>query len=316
MGRLVDGKWTTTTLRADPQGRFLREATRFRNQIRADGSTPYSPQRGRYHLYVSLACPWAHRTLLARHLRGLESVVSLSVVHPHMGENGWEFRDGAGCSADHVNHARFLREIYVKSDPHYTGTVTVPVLWDIQTSSIVCNESRLILRMLNRAFEPFAQGTANLSPPELEADLDREMDALYESVNNGVYRVGFARTQVAYDEAVSQLFKALDHYEARLSQSRYLFGATLTEADLCLFTTLLRFDVVYHYHFKCNLRRLTDYPNLWGFTRDIYQLPGVSEICNLDHIKQHYYTSHPDLNPRGIIPVGPTIDLDAPHGRS
>lgn len=315
MGRLVDGRWTTTTLRADPQGRFLREATRFRNLIRSDGSSPYTPQRGRYHLYVSLACPWAHRTLLARRLRHLDAIVSVSIVHPHMGENGWEFRDRAGCVPDTVNHARYLHEIYAKADPHYTGTVTVPVMWDIQTSSIVCNESRLILRMLNREFENFAVGTENLCPPELEVDIDREIDALYEPVNNGVYRVGFARTQVAYDEAVEQLFSALDQYEVRLSRSRYLFGNVLTEADLCLFTTLFRFDAVYHYHFKCNLRKLSDYPNLWGFARDIYQLPGVAEICNLDHVKHHYYTSHPDLNPRGIVPVGPAMDWDAPRER-
>lgn len=315
MGRLLDGKWTTEWYEADEQGRFQREASVFRDFVRADGSTRFAPQAGRYHLYASLACPWATRVLIMRRLKGLESAISVSIVHPHMGERGWQFAEAPGSSPDTVNGARYLYEIYLKARPEYTGRVVVPVLWDKHTGTIVNNESRELLRMLDREFDAVAERKTSYCPPELEQAVDREIDALYAPVNNGVYSAGFAVTQQAYEEAVTRLFDALDGYEQRLARQRYLLGSRLTEADICLFTTLFRFDLVYHYHFKCNLRRIRDYPQLWAFVRDLYQRPEIRGACDVDQIKQHYYTSHPMINPTGIVPVGPLIDFDAPHDR-
>jgi putative glutathione S-transferase len=315
MGKLVDGVWTNEWYAADDRGHFVRDETRFHNTVMADGSNGFAAEPKRYHLYVSLACPWAHRTLLGRRLKRLESVISISIVHPHMGENGWEFRDYPGSAPDSVNGAKYLYEIYTRAKKDYTGRVTVPVLWDKQQETIVCNDSRMILRMLTREFEEFADRSRDLCPRDLEAAIDAEIDALYRPVNNGVYRAGFATKQSAYEEAVRELFKALDGYEDRLRQQRYLLGSRFTEADICFFTTLLRFDPVYYFHFKCNVRRILDYPALFAYLRDIYQMPGVAELCNFDHIKHHYFTSHPRVNPNGIIPVGPLVDLMAPHQR-
>ena len=316
MGKLIDGQWTNQQIPTNEKGDFLREETKFRDVVTADGSSGLRAEAGRYHLYVSLACPWAHRTLLGRRLKQLENAISISVVHPHMGDNGWEFGTFPGSTPDPIHGARYLHEVYTHAVPDYTGRVTVPVLWDKQTSRIVCNESRLILRMLAREFDAFGDASVELCPSDQQADIDREIDALYEPVNNGVYRAGFATTQSAYEAAVRRLFSALDSYEARLAQQRFLLGERLSEADLCLFTTLLRFDPVYHYHFKCNLKRLSDYPALFGYLRDIYQTPGVSETCNLEHIKHHYFTSHPTVNPTRIVPLGPVLDLLAPHDRA
>ncbi len=316
MGRLIDGEWSTEWYAPDEEGRFVREATRFRDTLSGEPSAKYPVEIGRYHLFVSLACPWAHRTLIMRAMKGLEHVLPVSVVHPRMGEDGWSFdQDAPGATGDRVYGSGFLRELYVKALPNYTGRVTVPVLWDTKTHSIVNNESRMIIRMLDRDLESETQTERDLCPVALEADVDREIDAMYESVNNGVYRAGFAVTQSAYEEAVTELFDALGAYEKRLGGSRYLLGPQLTEADICLFTTLVRFEPVYHFHFKCNLRRLRDFPNLWGYTRDIYQLPEVTPTVDLVHIKRHYFESHPGVNPTRIVPVGPELDLNEPHGR-
>jgi glutathionyl-hydroquinone reductase len=316
MGKLIQGQWSQEWYACDDKGHFIRDDTQYRERVSADGSSRFAAESGRYHLYVSLACPWAHRTLIARKLKRLESAISVSIVHPHMGENGWEFLPFPGSIPDELNGARFLHEIYTKAKPAYTGRVTVPVLWDKREQTIVCNESRLLLRMLARQFDAFGDPSVNLCPPQLETAIDAEIDALYRPVNNGVYRAGFAVKQQAYEGAVTELFQALDGYERRLTSQRYLLGPTLTEADICLFTTLLRFDAVYYFHFKCNLRRLRDYPALYGFVRDIYQTPGVAEVCNFEHIKHHYYTSHPTINPNRLIPVGPIQELASPHNRA
>jgi glutathionyl-hydroquinone reductase len=316
MGRLQHGKWTTEWYHADDEGRFQREQSVFRDFVRADGSSRFPAQAGRYHLYASLACPWASRALLMRRLKGLEGAISTSIVHPHMGEQGWEFRDAPGSSPDTVNGSRYLYEVYVKARPDYSGRVVVPVLWDKQTSTIVSNESRDVLRMFDCEFDAVAERKTSYCPASLRAAVDREIDELYAPVNNGVYSAGFSVSQKAYDEAVTRLFAALDRYEQRLERQRYLLGGVLTEADICLFTTLFRFDAVYHYHFKCNLRRLRDYPNLWGFVRDLYQRPEIGSVCDLWQIKQHYYTSHPMINPTAIVPLGPDIDFAEPHDRA
>lgn len=316
MGRLIDGQWSTEWYEADAAGRFLRDETRFRDSLSRAPGARFPALAGRYHLYVSLACPWAHRTLIVRALRQLDDAVSVSVVHPFMGDDGWSFDDSAsGATGDTVEGHRFLRDLYVQALESYTGRVTVPVLWDRETHTIVNNESRQIIRMLGRELGVAGRGP-ELCPPSLEADIDREIDAMYEPINNGVYRAGFATKQPAYDEAVGDLFSALDRYEARLAKSRYLLGAELTEADVCLFTTLVRFDSVYHYHFKCNLRRLRDYPSLWAFTRELAQHPRIGPTVNLEHIKRHYFESHPTINPTRIVPRGPIIDWREPHGRS
>lgn len=322
LGILVDGKWVSERQQEDGQGRFVRPETTFRDRITADGSSGYPAETGRYHLYVSLACPWAHRTLIMRSLKGLEDAISISVVDPVIDQNSWEFSDAPGCIPDIINHQQYLWQVYLKADENYSGRVTVPVLWDKQTGKIVNNESRDIIRMLDTEFEAVLQilgiegRSPNLYPKELQQTVDATIDAIYQPINNGVYRAGFATRQSAYEEAVTELFEALDHWETVLGQQRYLCGNQLTEADLCLFTTLFRFDAVYYVHFKCNLRRIVDYPNLWGYLRDLYQHPGVRETCNLQHIKQHYYKSHPKVNPTRIVPLGPGIDFEAPHDRA
>jgi glutathionyl-hydroquinone reductase len=315
MGRLLEGRWTTETWRSDDKGRFLRDSTSFRSRVTADGSSGFPAEAGRYHLYVSYACPWAHRTLIARSLYGLEAAISVSVVDPFMGDDGWFFSDGPGCVRDAVNGADFLWQIYAKADPRYTGRVTVPVLWDKQQGKLVNNESREIVRMFGEGLAGLGDGKRELCPAALRGEIDQTIDAIYAPVNNGVYRAGFAASQEAYDEAVVEVFAALDHWDEVLGHRRFLCGDVLTEADVFLFTTLLRFDPVYHGHFKCNLRRVVDYENLWGFVRDVYQTPGVAETCRLDHIKQHYYRSHVHINPTRIVPRGPILDHRAPHGR-
>jgi len=315
MGRLVSGKWSTKWYSSDEKGRFEREATRFRGRITADGSSGYPAVAGRYHLYVSWACPWAHRTLIMRKLAGLEDAISVSVVGHFMGEDGWELTDEPGAIPDFVNHAVFLRDVYLKADPSYTGRVTVPVLWDKETGAIVCNESREIVRMFDIEFDAVGDASRNLCPADLREEIDRTIDAIYEPINNGVYRCGFATKQEAYDEAVDELFRALDYWEDVLGRQRYLCGDRITEADVCMFTTLVRFDLVYHGHFKCNVRKIAEYPSSSGYLRELYQLPGVAETCNFDHIVKHYYRSHESVNPTRIVARGPDLRLDTPHGR-
>ncbi|WP_277874455.1 MULTISPECIES: glutathione S-transferase family protein [unclassified Leptolyngbya] len=315
LGMLVDGKWTSKREQEDKQGRFVRPSTTFRHHITADGSSGYKAERDRYHLYVSLACPWAHRTLIMRSLKGLTDIITVSIVDPFMGDDGWFFSDYPGAISDDVNGAQYLRDLYIKAEPSYTGRVTVPILWDKQTGTIVNNESREIIRIFDTEFSEFAKPDVDLYPKDLRQSIDETIDAIYQPINNGVYRAGFAVKQEAYEEAVTELFEALDHWDQVLGKQRYLCGNQLTEADVCMFTTLLRFDPVYYVHFKCNLRHIWDYPNLSGYLRDIYQTPGVKETCNLDHIKQHYYRSHPGVNPHGIVPLGPVMDLDREHGR-
>ena len=315
LGMLVKGQWMTEREQEDTQGRFLRPSTTFRDQITANGSSGFKAEADRYHLYVCWACPWAHRTAIMRQLKGLESAITLSAVDPVMGEEGWFFSDYPGSIPDTINQAKYLREIYLKVEAEYTGRVTVPVLWDKQTQTIVNNESREIIRMLDTEFGAIAQKDTSYYPDDLRSQVDQVIDAIYQPINNGVYRAGFGTQQSAYEEAVTELFDALDHYEQVLSQQRYLCGDRLTEADICMFTTLLRFDAVYYSHFKCNLRRIVDYPNLWNYLKDLYQHPEVKATCYLDHIKLHYYKSHPKVNPTGIVPKGPMIDFDAPHDR-
>lgn len=322
MGLLIDGKWRDRWYDTKKTGgRFVRKASAFRNWVTPDGRPGptgkggFKAEAGRYHLYVSLACPWAHRTLIFRALKGLEGMISVSVVNPLMMEQGWSFDPGEGVVPDDVNGARHLYEIYTKADPNYTGRVTVPVLWDKQTGTIVNNESAEIIRMFNSAFDAVGATGPDLYPVELRDDIDWVNDFVYDRINNGVYKAGFATTQKAYDEAVQSLFEALDGLEARLSRQRYLTGERITEADWRLFTTLVRFDAVYVGHFKCNLKRLVDYPNLWAWTRELYQIPGIAETVNRAHIKDHYYRSHRTINPAGIVPAGPEIDFTKPHGR-
>ncbi len=316
MGVLVEGKWRTEGFKTDERGAFRRAQTQFRDWVSADGATGFKAEPGRYHLYVSLACPWAHRTLIFRALKGLEDAISLSVVDPFMGDGGWEFSEREGCIPDPVNGARYLREIYTSAKPDYTGRVSVPALWDSERETIVNNESPEIIRMFNTAFDAFAaNGAPDFYPAEPRAEIDEINALVYETLNNGVYRSGFATRQEPHDEAVGALFATLDRLEERLAGQRYLCGARLTEADWRLFTTLVRFDAVYHGHFKCNLRRLVDYPNLWAYTRDLYQMRGVAETVNMDHIKRHYYISHESINPTRIVPRGPIIDFTEPHDR-
>ncbi len=319
MGRLIEGRWSDEWYDTDSTGgRFVRQESRFRDWIRADGSTPFAPEAGRYHLYVSLACPWAHRTLIARALKGLEDVVSVSVVHPYMGRDGWRFRNEdatPGVTGDALHGLDFLHEIYTRADPTCTTRVTVPVLWDRERETIVNNESAEILRMFDGEFGDLARGDVALYPQALRAEIDAINEDVYPNVNNGVYRCGFATTQSAYEEAFAQLFAALDRLDERLASQRYLVGTRPTEADWRLFTTLVRFDAVYVGHFKCNRQRIADYPALSAYLRDLYQHPGVAATVDLDHIKRHYYESHDTINPTGIVPVGPALDLDRPHGR-
>jgi putative glutathione S-transferase len=315
-GAFVEGHWKTERQWKNTDGRFVRSTTSFRDWISAGGDSVFPAEAGRYHLYVAWACPWAHRTAIVRKLKGLEDVIGLSAVGSFMGEDGWAFYDEPGVIPDSVNGARFLREVYARADPDYTGRVTTPILWDRVTGTIVNNESREIVRMFDTEFEEFATTDVDLFPQDLRDEIDETIDAIYEPLNNGVYRSGFATTQEAYDEAVADVFGALDRWEDVLSERRYLCGDRITEADWCLFPTLVRFDSVYHGHFKCNLRRIVDYPNLWGYLRDLYQQPGVAETVYMDHIKNHYYRSHGSINPSRIVPGGPILDLAGPHGRA
>ncbi len=316
MGLLVNGLWRNQWYATDEtDGRFIRADSAFRDWVTADGSSDYPAAAGRYHLYVSLACPWAHRTLIFRKLKKLEDVISLSIVDPHMGEQGWRFSAAPGCIPDTVNGFDYLHQLYTSVRSAYSGRVTVPVLFDKETRSIVNNESAEIIEMLNSAFDAYGDATVDFFPAELRAEMDVLNAEVYEHVNNGVYKAGFATRQAAYEEAFDALFLTLDKLEARLARQRYLLGACPTAADWRLFTTLLRFDTVYYSHFKCNLRRLTDYPNLWAYLRDLYQLPGVADTVNMSHIKTHYYRSHPTINPSGVVPKGPLLDFSASHGR-
>jgi len=319
MGLLVEGKWhdqwydTTKT-----SGRFVRRDAQFRNWVTPDGAPGpsgnggFRAEQGRYHLYVSLACPWAHRTLIFRKLKGLEQHISVSVVHWLMGSQGWTFANGEGVIPDTVNGATALQQVYTIADPLYSGRVTVPVLWDKTTSTIVSNESSEIIRMFNSAFDGCGAVAGDYYPSHLRAEIDRLNARIYDTLNNGVYRAGFATTQAAYEEAIGPLFETLDWLEAHLSARTYLCGERITEADWRLFTTLVRFDAVYVGHFKCNLCRIIDYPHLWAYTRRLYQIRGVSETVNFTHIKRHYYQSHPTINPTCIVPIGPVIDFSAP----
>jgi glutathionyl-hydroquinone reductase len=314
-GALVNGEWKTERQWQNTDGSFVRSTTSFRDRVTADGSSGFPAEAGRYHLYVAWACPWAHRTAIMRTLKGLEDAVGLSAAGSFMGEDGWAFHDEPGVIPDSVNGAHYLREVYTKADPDYTGRVTTPILWDKETGTIVNNESREIVRMLDTEFGEFATSDANFFPEDSRDDIEAAIDAIYEPVNNGVYRSGFATKQRAYDEAVTEVFDALDHWDELLASRRYLCGDRITEADWCLFPTLVRFDPVYHGHFKCNLRRIVDYPNLWGYLKDLYQQPGVAGTVNMDHIKKHYYGSHESINPTRIVPKGPILDFTEAHGR-
>ena len=323
MGRLVNGTWQDTWYDTKATGgKFVRSTAAFRNWITADGSAgpsgdgEFKAEAGRYHLYVSYACPWAHRTLIFRRLKGLEDLIGISVVHPDMLADGWTFRqDDHGATGDRLYGLNYARDIYIKADPQISGRVTVPILWDMQRETIVSNESLEIIRMFNSAFDGLTGNTTDFWPAALREAIEPINARIYSTVNNGVYKSGFATSQPAYDEAVSALFDSLDWLESRLGESRYLMGARITEADWRLFTTLVRFDSVYHLHFKCNRRRIIDYPNLWAFARELYQWPGVAATVNFHHIVRHYHYSHDSINPHRIIPINPVIDWHAPHGR-
>lgn len=322
MGLLVEGKWQDQWYDTEStDGEFQRTEAQFRHWITADGSPGptgeggFKAEPGRYHLYVSLACPWAHRTLIFRVLKGLEEVISISVVNPFMGEHGWSFEPAPGVIEDPHQQARFMHEIYTADTPNYTGRVTVPVLWDKQRQCIVSNESAEIIRMLNSAFDATGATPGDYYPEDLRAEIDHLNERIYHTVNNGVYKAGFATEQQVYATEVQKLFDSLTFLEEHLSSRRYLLGKTLTEADWRLFTTLLRFDPVYHGHFKCNLQKLAEYPHLWAYTRDLYQTGNVAKTVNMQHIKEHYYRSHDMINPTRIVPLGPNQDLNAPHGR-
>lgn len=322
MGMLNDGIWTDRWYDTKSTGgRFERAEAPWRDFVTVDGKPApgrtrgFKAEPGRYHLYVSLACPWAHRTLIFRRLKKLEDVISVSVVHHFMGEQGWTFRLEEGATGDTLYGLDYLHQVYTRADPNYTGLATVPVLWDKRGETIVSNESSEIIRMLNSAFDAWGDRSLDFYPAALRAEIDAVNARVYPTINNGVYRAGFATTQEAYEEAFDQLFAALDEMEERLSRHRYLVGDRLTEADWRLFTTLVRFDPVYVGHFKCNLRRIADYPNLSNYLRDLYQVPGVAGTVNLYHIKHHYYESHPTVNPTRIVPKGPELDYAAPHDR-
>ena len=321
MGLLIDGQWHDQWYDTSKDGRFVRMDASFRNWVTKDGSAGptgdagFKAEVGRYHLYVSLACPWAHRTLILRKLKGLEQIISVSVVNAYMGAEGWTFEPGPDVQPDTVNGYTRMHQIYTHAKPDYTGRVTVPVLWDKQRQTIVSNESSEIIRMLNSAFDEIGALSGDYYPEQLRGEIDAINAEIYPAINNGVYRAGFATTQAAYEEALQQLFSMLDKLELRLEKQRYLTGEQITEADWRLFTTLVRFDAVYVGHFKCNLKRIVDYPNLWGYLRDLYQIPGVAETVNLENIKQHYYASHSTINPTGVVPMGPEIDFTSAHVR-
>ena len=308
-------------MNAKLKGEYIRSESGFRNWITKDGSAGPGGEGGfiaepeRYHLYVSYACPWAHRTLIFRALKGLKDIISVSVVHPLMPAESWVFGEYPGATEDHINQAHYLHENYLKADPEFDGLVSVPLIWDKQRETIVNNESAEIIRMLNSAFDDFSHSDVDFYPESLRTEIDAMNDIVYRNINNGVYQAGFATTQAAYEQAFDHLFNTLDRLEDRLSKQRYLIGNTMTEADWRLFTTLVRFDSVYYNHFKTNRKRLLDYPNLWAYTRELYQIPGVAETVNMDHIKYHYFASHRAINPTGIVPQGPEIDFMHPHGR-
>lgn len=296
-------------------GEFQRQDDVFRDWVSADGRTGYPAAERQYHLYVSLACPWAHRTIIVRRLKRLEPVVGMTVVDPIRDERGWAFRSGPGHSPDPINGFRFLSEAYYATDPDYRGRVTVPVLWDTVTKRIITNSDDDLMRMFNEEFNHFTDSTLDLYPPPLRGQIDELNALIYEEINNGVYRAGFATSQQAYERATRRLFNRLDELEFRLRDHRYLFGSQFVETDWRLFVTLVRFDAVYHGHFKCNLRRIVDYPHLSGYLKDLYQVPGIAETVDFDHIKRHYYGTHDDINPTRIVPIGPLLDLSSPHGR-
>ncbi len=312
MGMMIDGRWHPGDVRTPGHaGRFVRAESAFRDGVTADGRSGFPAEAGRYHLFISWACPWAHRTVIFRKVLGLEDAISLSAVEAFMGEDGWTF-----AAPDPVTGAVKLHEVYGRARPDYTGKVTVPILWDKARGTIVNNESAEIIRMLSREFAAVAKTPHDFYPEDLRPEIDAVNERVYATVNNGVYRAGFAMSQEAYEEAVRALFDSLEWLEARLARQRYLAGDRITEADWRLFTTLIRFDAVYYGHFKCNLRHVYEYPNLWGFVRELYQWPGVADTVKLDDIKRHYYASHTRINPSGIVPVGPALDLGAPHGRA
>ncbi|NKB77172.1 MAG: glutathione S-transferase family protein [Gammaproteobacteria bacterium] len=322
MGQLVEGKWEDVWYDTEStKGKFVRKGASFRNWITAPGETNpigesgFEAEAGRYHLYVSLACPWAHRTLIFRKLKGLEDIITISIVNAFMGSEGWTFEPGEGVIPDTENQVSRMHEIYTLADPTYSGRVTVPVLWDKKRKTIVSNESSEIIRMFNTAFDGVGALVGDFYPEDLRADIDAVNDSIYTNINNGVYKAGFATTQVAYDDAVAALFDTLDSLEERLSSQRYLVGSQVTEADWRLFPTLVRFDAVYVGHFKCNVKRIADYPSLSNYLRDLYQYAGVADTVDLEHTKAHYYGSHDTINPTLVVPMGPKLELDQPHDR-
>ena len=322
MGLLQEGKWVDQWYDTKKDGgHFVRKEAQFRNWITADGAAGpsgaggFKAEAGRYHLYVSLACPWAHRTLIFRALKGLDAMISVSIAHWYMAENGWTFEPGAGVIPDSVNGAKLMHQIYTTADAQYSGRVTVPVLWDKKTATIVSNESSEIIRMFNSEFDALGAQSGDYYPNALRPEIEALNARIYATLNNGVYRCGFATTQTAYEAAITPLFDTLEWLEGIVAKTRYLTGPDITEADWRLFTTLIRFDPVYVGHFKCNLRRIVDYPNLSNYLRDLYQQPGIAETVNMQHIKEHYYASHDSINPSRVVPKGPTIDFSQPHNR-
>ena len=319
-GLLKDGEWITQKeWEKGEDNSFERQESSFRETVRDDPDAKHTPSMDRYHLYVSYACPWAHRTLIVRALNGMQQALPLSVVHPYMGDDGWSFdEEDEDVVGDELFGSDYLREIYLKADPDHTGRVTVPVLWDKEVGTIVNNESQEIIRMFNRGMRDLGEVSRqqmDLCPPELESDIDEAIEAIYEPINNGVYKCGFAGGQDAYEDAYGTLFEQLERWNETLRTQRYVCGDRLTEADICLFTTLYRFDPVYYVHFKCNKHLISHYEHLSGFLRELYQMEAIGETCHLDHVKRHYYQSHEQLNPKGIVPVGPAYDLSQPHGR-
>ncbi|MFO8068697.1 MAG: glutathione S-transferase family protein [Alkalibacterium sp.] len=316
MGLLIDGKWHDQWYDTEKNdGRFIREESQFRNWVTKDGSagptgdSGFKAEPGRYHLYISNACPWANRTMIMLKLKGLEDIISVSVVNPLMAEHGWTFEKDEGVVPDSVSNVDYLYDVYTRAEPDYSGRVTVPVLYDLKQNKIVNNESSEIMRMLNTAFDDVGAIKGDYYPEDLRADIDEVNGLVYNAINNGVYKAGFATKQAVYEEEVKKLFEALDEMEERLEKHPYLVGHHITEADWRLFTTLIRFDSVYHGHFKCNIKRITDYPNLWRYTKELYNWPGISDTINFRHIKEHYYRSHKTINPTGIVPAGPELDF-------
>ncbi|WP_311948567.1 glutathione S-transferase family protein [Halomonas piscis] len=316
MGLLINGEWHEQGYdTARHGGEFVRESAKLRDWIGSEAPDALPPEAGRYHLYVSLACPWAHRALIMRRLKGLAPLIDVSYTSPLMGSKGWNYHEDEGSSGDAVNGVTYHHELYARHDPGYTGRVTVPMLWDKKRGAIVNNESAELVRMFNTAFDDITGDTRDFYPPALRDTVEAVNEDVYEHINNGVYKAGFATEQAVYDKHVAALFEALERMEARLGEQRYLAGEYLTEADIRLFTTLVRFDAVYHGHFKCNLRRIEDYPHLSNYLRELYQWPGVAETVSMTHIQRHYYLSHPSINPNGIVPAGPLLALDRPHDR-